>query len=74
MPHLVDKRIPVPFSCDQCAHYIEGCKCKAFDIIPIEIYCSAEEHSQKMKGQKGDYVFEVKEGVERPYDNVYVME
>ena len=72
MPHLVDKRVPVPFSCDQCVHYIEGCRCKAYDIIPIELYYVAEEHSQKMEGQKGDYVFEAREGVERHYDNVYV--
>ena len=72
MPHLVDNRKPVPFTCEQCAHFIEGCKCKAFDIIPIEIIFDAEKHNQKMKGQKGDYVFEAIE--ERQFINVYEVD
>ena len=69
MPHLVDNRKPVPFECEQCAHFIEGCCCKAFDTIPIEIIFDAEKHSRKMDGQKGDYVFKAKG--ERQFTNVY---
>ncbi len=69
MPHLVDNKRPVPFACEQCVHFIEGCKCKAFDIIPVEIVFNAEQHNAKMDGQKGDYVFMSKE--ERRFDNVY---
>lgn len=69
MPHLVDHRRPVPFACEQCAHFIGGCQCKAFDTIPMEIIFDAERHSQKMDCQKGDYVFEA--NAERQFDNVY---
>lgn len=69
MPHLVDNKRPVPFSCEQCINYIKGCECKAFDTIPAEIIFDAEKHSTKIDGQKGDYVFMSKE--ERQFDNVY---
>lgn len=74
MPHLVDYNKPLPFHCEDCAYYIEGCKCMAFDVIPIKIFCAAEKHSKKMDGQKGDYVFEPKEGAERSYIRCYVVE
>lgn len=69
MHHLVDYKRPIPFTCEQCAHFIGGCKCKAFDIIPIEIIFDAEQHGTIMDGQKGDYVFMSKE--ERLFINVY---
>ena len=69
MHHLVDYKRPIPFTCEQCAHFIGGCKCKAFDIIPIEIIFDAEQHGTIMDGQKGDYVFMSKE--ERLFVNVY---
>ena len=74
MPHLVEHKRPVPLDCEECAHYIEGCKCKAFDIIPIELFYAAEEHCKKIEGQKGNFVFEAKEGTERHYTIVYVLE
>ena len=75
MPHLVDYNKPLPFHCEDCAHYIDGFTCKAFDLIPIKIYGAPEKKpGKKVAGQKGDYVFEPKEGVERSYIRCYVVE
>lgn len=57
MPHSVDNKKPIPFACEQCAHFIGGTTCKAFDIIPIDIIFDAERHNKIIEGQKGDYVF-----------------
>ena len=54
---LVDYEIQTPRSCKECNHYLSGCKCRAFDSIPIEIYTDAGSHTAKRKDQKGDYVF-----------------
>ena len=57
MPHSIDKKRPIPFTCEQCAHFIEGTTCKAFDTIPIDIIFDAERHNNTIDGQKGNYVF-----------------
>jgi hypothetical protein len=41
----------------------------------MKIYGAPEKkHCKKMVGQKGDFVFEPKEGVERSYIRCYVVE
>ena len=58
MGHLVDIQRPIPFSCEACKHFISGCRCKAFDVIPIELFGEAESHNKVLKSQNGDFVFE----------------
>lgn len=72
MKHMVDKLVPEPFRCEDCKHYIEFAKCKAFDIIPIEYAGIGENHTKVLKGQKGKYVFETDK--ERNYMRVYGVE
>lgn len=74
MPHLVDHKKPVPFTCKDCIHVDPNnpLRCKAFDLIPIGI--SGEDHIKVVKGQKGSFVFQAKEEAERHYDNAYVVE
>lgn len=58
MKHLVDIEQECPYSCEDCKHYISGLQCKAFDIIPLEIWDNTESHTTVLPEQKGDYVFE----------------
>ena len=44
--------------CNQCRHFIDGLKCKAFDTIPDEILFGENDHSKPLKGQKNKIVFE----------------
>jgi len=53
--------------CAKCIHFIKSekrfNKCKAFPKppgIPWEIISGENEHSRKIKGQTGDYVFKEK--------------
>ena len=69
MPHSVDNRKAVPFICEQCVHFLGECKCKAFDIIPIDIIYDAEQHNKIIEGQNGDYVFKAK--TKRQFDRIY---
>lgn len=57
MKHIVDKERPMPYECSDCKHYLGGTSCRAFDTIPLEIYCDAESHTKAVDGQHGDYVF-----------------
>ena len=74
MSHLVEKRELIPFSCEDCIHIdpTNPLRCKAFDLIPIEVF--GENHTKVVKGQKGDYVFQPRDGLKREYNNVYVMD
>lgn len=58
MAHLVDKIVELPYRCDDCKHFVSGLQCKAFDIIPLEIWGNTESHTVVLPEQKGDYVFE----------------
>ena len=45
--------------CETCIHRIKGTSgCKAFDVIPEEIYFEENKHDKPIKGQKGNFVFE----------------
>ena len=46
--------------CETCKFKILGAGCSAFDEIPDEIYYNEKEHSEPIKGQKGDFVYEPK--------------
>ena len=46
--------------CGYCKNHIDGLKCKAFDIIPDEIFFNELDHDKIIEGQKGDFVFESK--------------
>ena len=65
MSHLVDNITEVPFTCEQCVHYIKGSQCQAFDEIPLDIFIDAESHTALLEGQKGDYLFETHEEKEQ---------
>lgn len=57
MAHSVDKIEERPYLCEDCKHFIEGITCRAFDIIPLDVYGNPEGHTSVLSGQKGDYVF-----------------
>lgn len=44
--------------CEDCKHFLGGVGCRAFDVIPLDIYENPEGHTSVVQGQKGDYVFE----------------
>lgn len=54
---LVDKDMPMPYECKDCKHYLGGISCRAFDTIPVDIYCDAESHAKVVDGQRGNYIF-----------------
>lgn len=70
--HLIHEQEPLPFSCEQCEHFISNVECKAFDTIPIDYLYDAEAHDKVVEGQKGDFVFRTKE--KRQYNRVYTIE
>ena len=70
--HFIHKDEPVPFSCEDCEHFINGVKCKAFDPIPVEYIVDAEAHNKVNESQTGDFVFITRK--ERQYNRVYVVE
>lgn len=53
-----DKEVTPPFLCENCKHYLGGLSCRAFDVIPLNIYGEVDKHREVVEGQKGDYVFE----------------
>lgn len=60
MSRILEKNIPINvIRCIDCKNHIEGFKCKAFDSIPKDITSGENDHSQVIKGQKGDFVFEM---------------
>lgn len=54
--------------CEDCKNFLSGLKCRAFDLIPVEIYEDAEGHTTVVSGQKGDYVF----ATDKPRDTMRV--
>lgn len=46
--------------CYECANYIGGLKCLAFDRIPNEILLDENDHSEPLPNQKNDIVYEPK--------------
>lgn len=46
--------------CNDCKNHIDGLKCKAFDVIPDEIFSGENDHSKPLPGQKNDVLFEPK--------------
>lgn len=49
-----------PVKCSLCIHYIKGLKCKAFKLIPKDIFNETKEHNRVIKGQIGTFIFELK--------------
>lgn len=72
MAHLIDKIEQRRYLCEDCKHFIKGLQCRAFDIIPLEVFDDPEGHTSVLPGQKGDYVFET----DKPRDTmrIYVEE
>ena len=72
MAHLIDKIEQRPYLCEDCKHFIKGLQCRAFDIIPLEVFDDPEGHTSVLPGQKGYYVFET----DKPRDTmrIYVEE
>ena len=46
-----------PRTCSECRHFISGAKCRAFDLIPIDLLHDAGTHDKILDNQKGDFVF-----------------
>ena len=72
MAHLIDKIEQRPYLYEACKHFIKGLQCRAFDIIPLEVFDDPEGHTSVLPVQKGDYVFET----DKPRDTmrIYVEE
>ena len=68
MTHLIDKIEQRPYLCEDCKHFIKGLQCRAFDIIPLEVFEDPEGHTSVLPGQKGDYVFET----DKPRDTIRI--
>jgi len=53
------QRVP---KCLICKYYLKDFTCKAFpEKIPYDIISERKEHNKVVKGQKDDFVFELKE-------------
>ncbi len=72
MTKLIDRTEERPYMCEDCKHFVRGATCRAFDLIPLEIFDNPEGHTEVVPGQNGDYVFET----DKPRDTmrVYVDE
>ena len=68
MAKMTDKIEELPYVCEDCKHFLSGLKCRAFDLIPLEIYGDTEAHTSIVPGQKGDYVF----ATDKPRDTMRV--
>ena len=68
MTKLIDRTEERPYMCEDCKHFVRGATCRAFDLIPIEIYEDAEAHNTVVPGQKGSYVF----ATDKPRDTMRV--
>lgn len=68
MAHLIDKIEQRPYLCEDCKHFIKGLQCRAFDIIPLEVFDDPEGHTSVLPGQKGNYVFET----DKPRDTIRI--
>ena len=68
MAKTIDKQVARPNLCEDCKYFISGLKCKAFDIIPLEIFDDPEAHTYVVPGQNGDYTFET----DKPRDTMRV--
>lgn len=68
MTKTTDRIEAQPYMCEDCKHFLSGIKCRAFDIIPLEIYGDAEGHTEVVPGQNGDYVF----ATDKPRDTMRV--
>lgn len=47
-----------PVKCSTCKWYIKGFKCKAYDLIPEDIFNEEVGHNKVRKDQKGTFIFE----------------
>ena len=45
MAKITDRIEERPYMCEDCKHFLSGAKCRAFDLIPIEIYEDPEAHT-----------------------------
>lgn len=57
MARTIDKIVERSYLCEDCKYFVSVLKCKAFDLIPLEIYDNPEGHTSIVPGQNGDYVF-----------------
>lgn len=57
MARTIDKIVKRPYLCEDCKYFVSGLTCKAFDIIPLEIFDNPEGHTSVVPGQNGNYVF-----------------
>lgn len=44
--------------CNSCKNHLGSNKCRAFDKIPEEILLGKNNHTEKVKGQKNDILFD----------------
>lgn len=68
MARTIDKIVERSYLCEDCKYFVSGLKCKAFDLIPLEIYDNPEGHTSIVPGQNGDFVFKT----DKPRDTIRV--
>jgi hypothetical protein len=50
----IDNEIPLySFICNYCKNFIDYRECKAFDLIPLEIWGGKNPHTEPFEGDKG---------------------
>ena len=72
MSHLTDHIDAIPFTCQDCKHWLGKGKCRAFDEIPFDFAMDAESHNSVVPGQNGEFVFEA--GKEQESIRIYSVE
>lgn len=55
---MIEREEKIPFCCSDCKHFLGGISCKAFDVIPLEVFDAPEAHVKPIDGQTGNFVFE----------------
>ena len=58
--------------CAECKHYLSGCKCRAFNHIPLEFFTDATRHDKPLPERVGYFVFEAAE--DAPKTRVYAAD
>ncbi len=58
---VIDKENELPMYsayCNLCKHVLGKQRCKAFDIIPDNIWLAKKEHNTPSSKQQGGFIFE----------------
>lgn len=57
MTQFNEEIIVTTIKCSTCKHYIKGFKCKAYALIPEDIFNETVEHDKVRSDQEGNFIF-----------------